>query len=54
MGRVIWPWTSYLSTPGRRVLGIADRFAAGFVADLVAVSSRQRLLAAASPSSASG
>ena len=37
----IWPWTSYLYTGP--VLGIAAVFAAGFVADLVAVTFRRRL-----------
>jgi heme/copper-type cytochrome/quinol oxidase subunit 1 len=37
----IWPWTSYLYTGP--VLGIAAVFAAGFVADLVAVTVRRRL-----------
>jgi cytochrome c oxidase subunit 1 len=36
----IWPWTSYLYTGP--VLGIAAVFAAGFVADVVAVTFRQR------------
>jgi heme/copper-type cytochrome/quinol oxidase subunit 1 len=37
----IWPWTSFLYTGP--VLGIAAIFAAGFVADLVAVTFRRRL-----------
>ena len=36
----IWPWTSYLYTGP--VLGIAAVFAAGFVADIVAVTFRKR------------
>jgi heme/copper-type cytochrome/quinol oxidase subunit 1 len=36
----IWPWTSYLYTGP--VLGVAVVFAAGFVADVVAVTFRQR------------
>jgi heme/copper-type cytochrome/quinol oxidase subunit 1 len=37
----IWPWTSYLYTGP--VLGIAAVFAAGFVADVIAVTFRRRL-----------